>query len=147
MSEKKRYAAVKRVELAGLSEGWDETCFAFVIPSTYKDQKELAAADLASKSPEEQLRYQLDFVRAHFISGRIKVFDGKEFEEVDMTAEDTEASVDVTDYLYSEIMGLGLDPKDIRKVAASGALQSTEPTPTASPSPGETATTSNPATS
>lgn len=130
MSEKKVYPVVKKVSLEGLSEGWDESCYAYVVPSSYLDQKELAEAKLETLSPTEQVEYQLKYVHDRFVSGKIRAFDGKDFVDIDMTAAHTAVSVEVTDRLYAEIMGLGLDPKDIRKVVQGNALQSDESTPT-----------------
>jgi len=134
MSERKRYPSVKKVSLAGLSEEWDESCFAYVIPSSYDDQLALAELNTTEMTDAETTAYQLRFVREHFVSGKIKVFNGDSFVEEDMTPSDTAATIDITDRLYAEIMGIGLDPKEIRKVAERSTLQSTEESPTSSPS-------------
>lgn len=126
MSDKKVYPVVKKVSLAGLSEGWDESCFAYVVPTSYLDQKDVTESSIKSMTPGQQVEYQLQFVRDRFVSGKIKAFDGSEFVEIDMEPEHTTASVEVTDRLYAEIMGLGLDPKDIRKAVTENALQSGE---------------------
>ena len=128
------YPVVKKVSLEGLSEGWDGSCFAYIIPATYQDQKDLSAADLTNKTKAEQVDYQLNFVRDHFVKGQIRVFNGEDFETADMTKEHTSASVEVTDHLYSAIMGFELDPKDIRKAAAQSALQANDETATATTS-------------
>lgn len=122
MSEKKRYAAVKKVNLEGFSEEWDASCYAYVAPATYDDNQALADKAFAAKSDADKLQHQKDFVKSHFISGRIKIFDGDSFVDDAMTVDDVFASVEITDYLYSEMMGLGIDPKDIRKVAMPDTL-------------------------
>lgn len=126
----KRYPVVKRVNLAGFSEEWDETCYAMIAPATYEDRKALINSGIKDSDTEALLEWQLKVVTEHFISGKIKVFDGEAFSPVDMTVEDAVASIDLADYLYSEIMGLGLDPKDIRAVAQRATLQSIDPKPT-----------------
>lgn len=125
MSDAKRYASVKKVSLAGLSEQWDEDCFAYVVPATYEDNKATMDRDFSSMTPQDQVDYQLKFVRDRFISGKIRTFDGAEFALVDMTPEDTGASIAINDHLYAEIMGLDLDPKAIRKEAQADSLQTT----------------------
>jgi hypothetical protein len=118
----KRYAAVKKVSLAGLSEQWDDECFAYVIPAVYADQQAILSEKLREKSDEEQIAYQVKYVKDRFISGKIKVFDGSDFTLADMTGDDTAASVAICDHLYSAINGFDLDPKDIRKAAEASAL-------------------------
>lgn len=130
MSDKKVYPVVKKVGLAGLSEGWDESCYAYVVPASYLDQKDIAESGVATMTPEQQVEYQLKYVADHFVSGKILAFDGQEFVPVDMTKEHTAVTVEVTDRLYAEIVGLGLDPKDIRKAVAEKALQSDDSTHT-----------------
>lgn len=135
MSESKQYPVVKRVELAGFSEQWDESCYAYVVPTNYHDQLATITNKISELPPKEQIQAQLDFVKEHFVSGRIKVFDGEVFKLVKMEPEHTGATVDLTDYLYSEIMGLGIDPKELRRAATSKTSTKTDTKPSTTPLP------------
>jgi len=125
-SATKRYATVKRVELKGQSEQWDETCYAYVMPASYADNRATLELKVESLSQKQQIEYQEEFVASHFISGRIKAFDGEKFELTDMTLEDAASSQALSDLLYSEIMGFDLDPKATRKAVIENALQKTD---------------------
>lgn len=124
MTEARRYAAVKRSSLAGLSEEWGEECYAYVRPATYEDNMIVNETDFSTMKQRDQVALQTKMVKEHFISGKIKIFNGNEFELVDMTEEDIDASIAVNDKLYADIMGFDLDPKDLRKVAMESALPS-----------------------
>ncbi|MEU2203587.1 hypothetical protein AB0P19_06915 [Microbacterium oleivorans] len=126
----RKYPIVKKVSLAGLGEQWDDECYAYVVPATYQDQKDIAEKDFTGLSDAEQIDYQLSFVRARFVAGKIRVFNGSEFELEDMQPEHAEGSVELNDHLYAAIMGFDLDPKDIRKVATESALQTSDVKPT-----------------
>lgn len=130
MTDVKRYVAVKKSSLAGLSEQWDDDCFAYVQPATYADNVALGEMDFSKMKQSEQVQWQTKWVKDHFISGKIKVFNGTEFELVDMALEDIDASVAVNDKLYADIMGFDLDPKDLRKAARESALPTNEPSTT-----------------
>jgi hypothetical protein len=134
MSEKKRITSIKKVSLAGLSHEWDESCYAYVIPANYEDNMEVNELITAKKNEREQIDYQTSFVKCHFVSGKIKAFNGADFELTDMTEEDTVASVAIADRLYSEIMGFDLDPKDLRKAVIENALQTKSESNTATTS-------------
>lgn len=125
MTEVKRYASVKKSSLAGLSEEWDESCFAYVQPATYDDQFPLTDGSIQKLTPKEQVEWQTEVVKSHFVSGKIKVFNGEAFELADMKEEDVTVSVAVLDKLYADIMGFELDPKDLRKAAMESALLTT----------------------
>jgi hypothetical protein len=125
-----RITAVKRVELANVSEGYDSDCYAYVRPATYEDQKKLANKSFKGMSKEEQMDYQLSLVLDHFLSGKIKVFSDGEFVTAEMTPDDTAASVAITDALYAGIMDFDLDPKALRKAATEAVLQTTSEKPT-----------------
>lgn len=122
MPEVKRYAAVKKSSLAGLSEEWGDECYAYVRPATYEDNMALTETDFSKMDQREQVAWQTKMVKGHFISGKIKAFDGAEFVLVDMTPEDIDANIALNDKLYADIMGFDLDPKDIRKAARESAL-------------------------
>lgn len=122
MTEVKRYASVKKSSLAGLSEEWDESCYAYVVPATYEDHYPLTDGTVSELSPKEQVEWQKNVVKSHFVSGKIKVFNGEAFELADMQKEDVAVSVAVLDKLYADIMGFDLDPKDLRKAVRESAL-------------------------
>lgn len=127
-----------------MSEQWDTECYAYVKPTTYADQLDLTKRDMANASSDDQIAYQLQFVRDHFVSGKVRVFNGKSFDLVNMTEDDCTASIEICDRLYAEINGFDVDPKGIRKEALDAALQKTkqpntetsslEESPTESPS-------------
>lgn len=137
MNEVKRYAAVKKSSLAGLSEEWGDDCYAYVQPATYEDNIAVADADFTKMAQREQVDWQTKMVKAHFISGKIKVFNGTDFELTEMTVDDVTASVAVLDKLYADIMGFDLDPKDLRKAAKESALPLTTEINTETMSSGE----------
>ncbi|MCO4274265.1 hypothetical protein NG701_07460 [Pseudarthrobacter sp. HLT3-5] len=126
MTEVKRYAAVKKSSLAGLSEEWGDECYAYVQPATYADNMAVTEADFSTMKQREQVEWQTKMVKDHFISGKIKAFNGSKFELVDMADEDIDASIAVNDKLYADIMGFDLDPKDLRKAVMESALQTSE---------------------
>lgn len=138
------FAIVKRVELAGLFEGWDAECFARVKPATAQEKTDFRKASFAlSKVIAEggdpgdaavEADMQQELVDSHFVSGRIKALnDAGEFELVDMTKEHIQVA-DISDRLYMEILGLDLDPKDIAAVAAENKKLSEGEKPTETPS-------------
>lgn len=122
MTEVKRYAAVKKSSLAGLSEEWGDECYAYVQPATYEDNIAMDESDFSKMKQREQVEWQTKMVKDHFISGKIKTFNGIEFELVEMTLGDIDASIAVNDKLFADIMGFDLDPKDLRKAAKESAL-------------------------
>lgn len=116
---------LKRISLAGQGEGNDEN-YALVVPASYDDLEATDDTDFASMSKREQIDWQLDFVRKHFVSGKIAAYNGSEFVTIDMTADHAVATRDLADYIYSEIMGLDVDPKVIREAVAANNLQTND---------------------
>jgi hypothetical protein len=123
MLEKKRITSIKKVALQGLGHEWDETCYAYVIPANYEDNISVNELDTEKMSQRDQVDFQIAFVKRHFVSGKIKAFNGQDFELTDMTEDDAVASIPIADRLYAEIMGFDLDPKDLRKAVMENALQ------------------------
>ncbi|WOI85997.1 hypothetical protein [Rhodococcus qingshengii] len=123
MSTEKRITSIKKSSLAGLSHEWDDECYAYITPATYEDTLKVTEGNIASLSEREQVEYQLNTIKEHFVSGKIKAFNGEDFALTDMTVDDAVASVGIADKLYSDIMGFDLDPKDIRRAAMRNALQ------------------------
>lgn len=121
---------VKKSSLAGLAEGWDETCFAYVKPATYEDRKKFREL---IDSNDEGMDFQRELVKAKFVKGVIKRYDLDKdaFVEAPMTEEDLDINV-VNDRLAMDIMGFDLDPKEL--AASLAAAQSNAPTSTETPS-------------
>lgn len=108
-------AIVKKSSLAGLAEGWDESCYAYVKPATGEDRRVFRQALTDSQdtdNTEELAKIQDDMVLSHFVSGKVKLLneDGK-FELADMQKEHLEVGL-VSDRLAMDIMGFDLDPKE-----------------------------------
>jgi len=102
---------VKKISLAGLMEGWDDDCYAYVKPATFTDRKTFR--DSTKTSDDEAEAFQNKLVTDHFVSGKVRTLsaDGT-FELVDLTAEHLNISV-LNDKLALEIMGFEFDPKDL----------------------------------
>jgi hypothetical protein len=116
-----RITAVKKSSLAGLSEGWGDECYAIVRPATYSDMIALDGIDRTDKSAAAH--FQRELVRAHFVTGKIKLWSDKGQELVDMTVDDVDCSVAVLDKLFADIIGIDVDPKDLREAVAQGLMQ------------------------
>lgn len=104
---RRRLAITKRVSLTGISEGWQD-CYADVMPVTWQEFSDFGNADYSTMTLADQIKYAMDFVAAHFVSGKVMVH-GEGL--VDMTKDDIYASTDLSDLLFQEIVGLKLDPK------------------------------------
>jgi hypothetical protein len=124
-----RLSLGKKVSLEGLAEGWGEDCFVIVRPANYDDMLAVDEID-PSSSKSEQVRFQIDFVKDHFVSGKVLV-DGQ---LEDMEPDDISESIALADRLFLAIIGSDLDPKDARAVAAAAAEQHSEGKPTETPS-------------
>lgn len=123
MSEPKRIVSIKKSLLEGLSHEWGDECYAYITPATYEEMLEVNELNTAELTQRQQVNFQLEQVKKHFVSGKIKVFTGTEFELVDMTADDAVATIAIADKIYADIIGFELDPKDLRKAAQENALQ------------------------
>jgi hypothetical protein len=128
----RRLAIAKRVSLEGLGPGWGDECYAFMMPATYTDM--LGADQIDSKSKEEQVRFQMEFLKRHFVSGKIRLLDGKDNELVDMEPDDVAASVALSDRLFLACLGDDLDPKEARREAEATEKPPKGEKPTATPS-------------
>lgn len=121
---------VKKVSLAGLMEGWDDDCYAYVRPATFEDRK--GFRELSSLSDDAATEWQSDLVSTHFVRGKVRALNGSDlFALVDM--EPAHLSIGaVNDQLAMGIMGFDFDPKDLELAAAPSS--SSEPTSTETPS-------------
>lgn len=127
----RRLAISKRVSLANIAEGWDD-CYALVAPCSYQEYAEIVALIEEGKTKAEIMAFQLQFVKSHLISGKVRVFDeSNQPVLVDITPEDIELSQDISDTLCVGITGVAPDPKDTSpRTETSPTL-----TPTSEPQP------------
>jgi hypothetical protein len=137
-----RITAVKKSSLAGLSEGWGDECYAILRPTQYDDL--VALDELQAKGQKDQVTFQTDLARSHFVTGKIKTWNVEtgEQELVTMTADDVDCSVEVLDRLFADIIGIDVDPKDMRAAVAQELKQQHDAAATGTPS-----STASPATS
>src|SRR4051812_40020611 len=103
----RQLALGKKVSLAGVAEGWGDECYAIMQPATYPEMLAVDAVDADKK--DEQVKFQLAFVRKHFISGKVRVTG--ETDPVDMVVDDIEASVGITDRLFLGCITGDVNPK------------------------------------
>lgn len=121
----RRLAITKKVSLEGIAEGWGSECYALVTPASYAEYIEFAGLSDEGKTGAELLQFQLDFTKKHLVSGKVNIVDDKGATILDdLLPEDIDASKDLADKLFTEIVGVNLDPK-----ASSTALETsaTEP--------------------
>ncbi|MEB0287232.1 hypothetical protein QN355_11770 [Cryobacterium sp. 10S3] len=108
----RQLAITKRISLEGLSEGWTSDCYALVTPASYAEYIDFADLTDAGKSNTDLLKFQLSFVKKHLVSGKVNILDDKgQLELDDLQPEDVDASKDLADKLFTEIVGVNLDPK------------------------------------
>lgn len=116
----RRITVTKRVSLAQFGEGWDD-CYAIVTPANYATYDAISKADIEKMTNAERIMFEMDTVKRHFVSGKIKALNDKgTFELTDMLPGDIEASLELTEALYIAIMGLQLDPKGSSGEAPTG---------------------------
>jgi hypothetical protein len=119
-----RVAAIKRVSLEGLYDGWGPDCYALVKQANYEDMIELESQ---KGSKAEVSRWQEKFVAERFVSGKLLIVtDSGDLELADMTAEDVTGGIGLTDKLFAEIIGIDMDPKDFRQAAGIVMKQAAE---------------------
>ncbi len=108
----RRLAITKRLSLEGIADGWGSECYALVSPASYAEYIEFAGLSDEGKSNTELLQFQLDFVKKHLVSGKVNVInDANETVLDDLLPEDIDASKELADKLFAEIVGVSLDPK------------------------------------
>jgi len=115
-----RIIITKRISLAGLAEGWDD-CYAIVAPATYQDYDALTQLDFTKLTQNDLIKIQMDIVKDHLLTGEIKEY-GKETLSK-LLPDDVYSSLDLTNRLYAEIMGIKLDPKGSSAAAESAPKQ------------------------
>lgn len=125
----RQLAIAKRVSLDGIAEGWTTDCYALVSPATYAEYITFSDLQSEGKTNSELLQFQMDFVKKHLISGKVNVLtDAGKTELDDIQPEDIDASKDLCDKLFAEIVGVSPDPKDISM--STGSSSTSEPTTT-----------------
>lgn len=138
MSDSPRITITKRVSLSGMSDGWGDDCYAIVTPASYQDYDELGNLDTSKLTRAEDIKLQMNIVKKHFVEGKLRPWGSDEL--VAMQADDVYASVEIANRLYSEIMGLKLDPKDSTAASPDVGTPSAT-TPTVEPQPNSEDTT------
>lgn len=108
----RRLAITKRISLEGIAEGWGSECYALVSPASYGEYIEFAGLSDEGKTNAELLQFQLDFVKKHLVSGKVNILNDDDVPVLDkLLPEDIDASKDLADKLFTEIVGVNLDPK------------------------------------
>ncbi|WP_148667406.1 hypothetical protein [Arthrobacter sp. Hiyo1] len=82
---------------------------------------------MKDKTELEAVSYLIDFVKKHLVSGKVNLLDddGKTVLG-ELLPEDVDASKDLVDKLFSEIVGVSLDPKALS--TATETSPTSEPT-------------------
>lgn len=119
----RRIAATRKVSLADFADDWQD-CHAVVRLATLEEFRETTEKDFTALKTSEVIDYEVQFVKDHFVSGRLKELGGDEL--VDMLADDITAVPPLPDYLYTVILGLDIDPKGLRKAAQAMSMPSND---------------------
>jgi hypothetical protein len=126
----RQLALAKRVSLDGIARGWGDECYAMMLPASYTDM--LQADQLDEKTKEQQVQFQISFLKDHFVSGKIRLIG--EDQPVDMEADDVGASIALTDRLFLGCLGDDVDPKGPGPVAGATVEPQPDEKPTETPS-------------
>lgn len=127
----RRVAATRKVSLADFNENWTD-CYVVLLLADLQEFRDSIAKDWTGALQAEVLDFELDTVKQHFVAGKIRIVGSDEL--VDMEPGDVTAVPELPDYLYSVIMGIDLDPKDLRKAARSTSVPSNSESTTKTPS-------------
>ena len=122
----RQLALAKKVSLEGIAPDWGEDCYAMMLPATYADMLEVDGIEKKSKA--EQVAFQMEFLKSHFVSGKIRLIDMDG--PVDMKPEDVAASITLSDRLFAACLGDDLDPKEVRRAAAATQEPESDDRPT-----------------
>lgn len=133
----RRLAITKKSSLAGIAEGWDESCYAIVTAATVEELVEFSKFKGSDHSEAEWVNIAADFVKHHFVSGRVLVLgqpaSSKKFVLADMQLADISQSIDIVTKLLADIAGVNYDPKDTGPAASSEPQPTNSAQPTANP--------------
>ncbi|MEC5150869.1 hypothetical protein [Cryobacterium sp. GrIS_2_6] len=122
-----RPAITKRVSLEGVYDGWTKEAYAIVMPISYAGKIEINNYGEAGKTQSELLEFELKIAKEHFLNGKAFFLSnsGDSILE-DLSGEDLDSMVDLTQRLFVAINGGTVDPK--------GLPIGTETSPTKTPS-------------
>lgn len=120
----RRLAITKRVSLAEVSEGWEDSCYAVVTLATNREQFAITETDTSKLNNRESIELQAKFVREHFVRGEVLALDEDgEPSLVPMAPEDIEDNTEIANRLFLACVGADTDPKDTPPAASDGAEQ------------------------
>jgi hypothetical protein len=106
-------AISKRVNLEGIYDGWGPDTYAIVTPLSYADKIEVNELAIAGKSQAELLKYELEVVQKHFVSGKGQFVTDEDLKVTDdITTNNLGDMVELTQRLFMAINGVNADPKD-----------------------------------
>lgn len=109
----RRLAITKRISLEGIADGWTAECFALVMPATYPEYIAISDAEETMKKTEVAAK-NIEFVKAHIVSGRVMVLDDDGSLVLgDLLLDDVDSFTELANKLYLELMGVTADPKDL----------------------------------
>jgi hypothetical protein len=127
----------KRVSLEGLYEGWTSDAYAIVQPASYEDKITLASYVTDNISNADGLKYELEAVKKHLVSGKIFIQgEAGDLKLDDLQPTDLDDMVAVTQRLFIAMSGLDADPKDTPTETATSPM----PLASSDPSPSENST-------
>jgi hypothetical protein len=123
----RRVAVTRKVDLAEYGDGLSES-YAIVTMADLQEVSEISELEFEKMTNLEATRRMLDIAQKHFISGKIAILSPSGgLELVDMEPGDIQSSARIVGALYSAVMGVIPDPKDISTPTV------TSPTPTVTP--------------
>ena len=107
-------AITKRVSLENVYDGWTSEAYAIVIPISYAGKIELNNYAEADRTQSELLEFELKITKDYFVSGKGFFLDDKNVLTLEnMTSDDLDTMVDLTQRLFVAINGGTIDPKGL----------------------------------
>lgn len=117
--KERRIALTKKVNLAGIADGWDE-CYAIVTLAPFGELNELLTKDFTGMKYLDVIKYEMGVVDKHFVSGKILTINAKGETTLEpMVTKDISQYSTIADMLYGAVIGVDLNPKDTRTEAPS----------------------------
>lgn len=127
MPKARRLGMTQRVDLSPIADGWTDECYAVVTRCTTDERFKFAELKAEKLTHRAAVKFQNDFVKAHFVSGKIMVVaDSGNLELADMVPEDIDAYIEISDALFTGITGVVYDPKGS---SAASQPESKQPEP------------------
>lgn len=135
MASVPRLGLIKRMSLEGVADGWGADCFMLYRPASIAKLKEFKTLK-DNLSDEEGLDYMTQFVKDHLVRGRVMVLDDNgDLVEGDLSAAHVdECDADTLSFMFSEMLGVTLDPKDLEKARSRAIEPSSGTASTGTPS-------------